>query len=104
MTSADTLSDSMLYMLRQLAQANAHAGAKFGYFDRFIDQSQLVMLCAESYDNGLAWRIADRTLGALLRRGLIDRHPAIDDLIAISAEGIRAISQTSGALVDAVRR
>lgn len=55
-----------------------------------IELGALVMECAGAYRGGLAWRIADRTAGACLRRGWI----ALDgDIVRITDAGIHKLLQ-----------
>lgn len=53
---------------------------------------QLVMEQAGNYDGGLAWRIADRTAGALLRRGWLALN---GDLVSVTDEGRAALSDAT---------
>jgi len=52
---------------------------------------QIVMECAESYEGGLAWRIADRTAGALIRREWIRLE---GDVPFLTDAGRDALSET----------
>lgn len=56
-----------------------------------VECSELVMERARAYVGGLAWRIADRTVGALFQRALIERDPACDDLIRVTGRGREAL-------------
>ena len=53
------------------------------------EAGELVIECAERYKGGLAWRIADTTLGACKRRGWI----ALDgDVAHLTEAGRRALA------------
>jgi hypothetical protein len=50
----------------------------------------LVMECAMAYEGGLSWRIADRTAGALLRRGWLRLD---GDVVFITDAGTAALER-----------
>jgi hypothetical protein len=87
----NNLSPAMLDMLRTLARRNKREAERHGTDNRFVEASDLVMDVAGGYESGLAWRIADRTYGALLRRGLVEHDATYDGLIAVSAAGVAAL-------------
>jgi hypothetical protein len=78
---------AQIAMLRALARCVDREAEKHGVEHAWIEQGQLVMDEATRSLGGLAWRNADRVLGGLDRRGLIERDTTYDDLIRPSALG-----------------
>ncbi len=54
--------------------------------------STIVMECATAYEGALAWRTADRTLGACLRRGWVVVEDGADS-IRLTDEGRRLLAE-----------
>lgn len=88
------MTPAQLRMLRRLKRWNDAERAKHGEGNDWIELSEIVMDQAACYRDGLAWRRADRTVGVLLRLGMIERHEApLDDLVRVSGLGLTALEQ-----------
>jgi hypothetical protein len=64
-----------------------------------VEPGETVMDCARAYEGGLAWRIADNTLGALIRRRWI-AFTEDDTCVVLTDAGERTVA----ALAEADRK
>jgi hypothetical protein len=86
------MSASQAAMLRAIDRNQRLASG--GY--RELEIGEIVMNCAEAYEGGLAWRIADRTLGALLRRGWLEMDGDFARLTDAGREALAAVDAGRG--------
>jgi hypothetical protein len=56
-----------------------------------VEPGETVMDCARAYEGGLAWRIADNTFGALIRRQWV-AFTEDDTCVVLTDEGERAVA------------
>lgn len=85
-------SKAQLAMMRDIKCTVAREISKHGLDGGWIEIGEVVM--DRAYDmraGGLSWRNADRTIGAIDRRGWLEHHPNADDLIRLSESGIRVL-------------
>jgi hypothetical protein len=87
------MTEAQRRMLSLLARWGRIESEKHGPDNDWLQVSELVMEQAACYHDALAWRRADRTFGALRRRGLVEYCAENDDLVRVSAAGRAELSQ-----------